>query len=118
ALLNITYVSETVWEITDSRPCAVQSLHVLQGVTKDVYQVCRTVTARAQLPVLVRQAAGQEWGSDDVEKAVERLKGQQLLLEIDGDLLALAVDKDQPLLQDITEFPGGYVSFECLPDKK
>ncbi|HEY3426321.1 MAG TPA: RiPP maturation radical SAM C-methyltransferase, partial [Negativicutes bacterium] len=45
ALLNITYVSETVWEITDSRPCAVQSLHVLQGVTKDVYQVCRTVTA-------------------------------------------------------------------------
>ncbi len=116
-LLYINHTGDKAWEITDLRPCAVQLFHVLQGVTKDVYQVCCAVTARERLPVIVRKATGRDWGSGDVEKAVEYLKTQRLLLEIDGDLLALAVVKERPELQDITEFPGGYVSFEHLADK-
>lgn len=117
-LLYIKQVSGQVWEITDQRPCAVQPLHVLQGVTKDVYQACRTVTARHRLPVQVRKATGREWSSREVEKAVEHLKAQRLLLEIDGDLLALAVAEERPLLPDNTEFPGGYVSFNRLSDEE
>jgi magnesium-protoporphyrin IX monomethyl ester (oxidative) cyclase len=114
AWLCIKKINNEVWEIADSRPCAVQSCHRLQGIAKDVYQVCSNVTARQHLLAAVRRVTEREWGSEEIEKTVKHLKDQRIMLEINGDLLALAIAEKRSPLQDISEYPGGYVSFERL----
>ncbi|HWR40179.1 MAG TPA: RiPP maturation radical SAM C-methyltransferase [Patescibacteria group bacterium] len=117
AVLNMKPLGEETWEITDTRPGAVKTVHILQGIISDVYRVCQTVTPRHRLTWQVRQAVGRQWDEAELEYAVEELKKQRLLLEIDGDLLALAVLAQRPELPDLREFPGGFVSLQRL-DKK
>ncbi len=77
--------------ITDTRPCAVRPTHRLGGLTAKVLLQCDSVQSFNAL----RRAFGQQAGDAAVEKSLEKLVADKLLIEDGGRYLNLAV-KVQP----------------------
>ncbi len=72
--------------VLDTRACRTRIRHVLRGVRKDVYELCISWKTKAS----VRRALESVYPSREIDNAVDELLAEHLLLEIDGQLLALA----------------------------
>ena len=91
-------------EIVDTRSCATASQHHLTGLAARVYLDCDEATDRRSL--VDRDGA-------DALEIIESLRRDQLLLDLGGKLLALAVDVTRP--KDHTDsFPGGRVNVAAM----
>jgi hypothetical protein len=72
--------------IVDTRTCRVRMRHVLQGIHKDIYELCLSWKTKP----FIREALGHNHPSADIDKAIDDLLASNLLLEIDQHLFALA----------------------------
>ena len=78
-VLEMRAVDDDALEIVDTRSCRTAERHRLEGHAARIYRQCDEATSRVQF-------------SPDDEATIARLLGDKLLLEMDGRLLALAVD--------------------------
>lgn len=101
---RLTYKEESpALEITDLRIAAKQTFYSLQGVQKDVYQLCDEVKKRTELI----EELSEQYPVEEIAAAVDYLKEQYLLVEIKGELLALAVREDSRKFIDRHDSPTG-----------
>jgi ribosomal peptide maturation radical SAM protein 1 len=73
--------------ITDTRPCAVQSKHKLEGLSAEIYCLCDEVQRLRGL----RNKLGNRASENDIYENLEKMKERKILVEKDGAFLALAV---------------------------
>jgi hypothetical protein len=73
--------------IVDSRACAVAPEQYLDGLAAQVYRLCDSINSASS----VARALGTTADDLQVRAVVEQLVGSQLMVEIDGQLLSLAV---------------------------
>jgi ribosomal peptide maturation radical SAM protein 1 len=81
------YQSHGSLVIRDSRPCAVTSLHVLDGLAAAVYRFCDSVQTRKGLTRKLSLDATES----DIQQTLDELIAAQLAVEIEGQYIALAV---------------------------
>lgn len=74
-------------EIMDLRECAVSIRHVLTGLEKEIYRLCRAPASREKI-----LASLPEQAEKDVELCLKNLQEKKLLTGIREEYLALAVD--------------------------
>ena len=72
--------------VIDTRVCRTRLRHVLLGIQSDVYAFCSSWKTRAS----IREALGRKGEYDGIDAAIRALLEKNLLLEIDGQFLALA----------------------------
>ena len=94
-------------ELVDTRSCAAAERHRLEGLAARVYDACDEAVDRAALPERVHADAA------DVHEVVQSLLDSRLLLDFQGRLLALAVDRTRPQ-PAWTPNPGGSVNWETV----
>jgi len=87
-------------ELFDTRPCATCRRVVLEGLAARLYLACEPAATRERL---LREHGPRE----TVETLLEEMLAKHWLLEIDGKLLALAVEGNCPAYCDPEDFPGG-----------
>jgi ribosomal peptide maturation radical SAM protein 1 len=73
--------------VADTRPCAVQPRHRLQGLEAAVHQQCDTAQTLASL----RRGLGGDPPEWEVRRALDKLRAARLIAEADGQYLSLAV---------------------------
>jgi ribosomal peptide maturation radical SAM protein 1 len=78
-------------EIRDTRPCATEHQHHLDGLRRQVYLVCDRARNRNQILQQLSTEYGIDIESQELEPAIEDLLGKKLMLELGGTLLSLAV---------------------------
>ena len=97
-------------EIFDMRPCALQPRWVLEGLPAAILRACDPALSLDELKARMASDAGVRYPEAEVLAAVENLKEWQLLLELGGRYLNLAVAGDAPRADP--GFPGGYVKLK------
>ncbi|HWE51021.1 MAG TPA: RiPP maturation radical SAM C-methyltransferase [Bryobacteraceae bacterium] len=75
--------------IVDTRPCARQRQHVFTGLAARIYQECDSAV---KVPALARRVGALE---PEVRAAVERFVDEKLMVEMDGQVLSLAVFRNR-----------------------
>jgi ribosomal peptide maturation radical SAM protein 1 len=71
--------------VEDTRPCAVEPVHLLSGLAARIYTECDSATSAS---ALARQLRAPE---SDVREIADRLQAQNLMVATDNRLLSLAV---------------------------
>ena len=74
-------------EIMDLRECAVSPCHVLTGLEKEIYRLCRAPLSRRKL-----LASLPEQETREIDLCLKGLQEKKILTEIREEYLALAVD--------------------------
>jgi hypothetical protein len=104
------------WVIRDTRACAVAAEHVIEPLSAAVLAACDGAVKTEALAAALLKATGREVAAGDLEPVARELGRLGLLLELDGQYLALAVPEDRPELPKY--FPGGYLRLDrYLNDK-
>jgi len=99
-------VTESSIHVRDTRPVAVGSSFVLEGVEREVYLACdEAIGMRRLMNVL----GSRGHGKDSVQAAVQTLLDRRLMVRLGGRLLALAVQEPIVALPERSEYPGGAV---------
>jgi ribosomal peptide maturation radical SAM protein 1 len=83
--------SEQVCIIRDTRPCAVQSTHVLSGNTAEIYLACDSVQS---VPSLCRKFVT-TIGEPGIRASLERLRAAKLVVELEDQYLSLAIVRNR-----------------------
>ena len=76
--------------IQDSRPCAAEPTHVFTGIAARIYRECDAATT---VPALSRRTATPE---PEVRGIIGRFLERNLMVEMDVQVLSLAVFRDRP----------------------
>ena len=79
--------SDGAIEITDLRECHRKTRHVLTGLAKEIYGLCRAPMRRTKL------AASLNAAPEAIDSCLEELAAQKLLIGINEEYLALAIDR-------------------------
>jgi magnesium-protoporphyrin IX monomethyl ester (oxidative) cyclase len=98
--------------LIDTRPGAIKREISLEGLAYQVYVECDRVLSHWELVNALRQKYGLDVSWDEIQPVVEELKSRQILLELNGKLLSLAVNEPILPLQEVREQPGGYVDVQ------
>ena len=83
------YESENMLVIVDTRPCATRRQHIFTGLAARVYHECDSAV---KAPSLARRMLAPE---ADVRHAIDRFLGEQLMVEMDGQVCSLAVFRNR-----------------------
>jgi hypothetical protein len=75
--------------IEDTRPCAVRSRHIVTGLAARVYRECDVATKPAAL------ARRMNVDVAEIEIVSGRFLDEKLMLEMDGQVLSLAIFRDR-----------------------
>lgn len=81
-------VDEKKIEIFDMRKMTKQAFYTLQGIDRDVYLACNKTVNREILYKKLRR----EYMDDEILKSLDRLCQDNLMIHIDGEYLALAIE--------------------------
>jgi hypothetical protein len=92
--------------INDTRPIAVDTIHRLSGIKKDIYLEANSAPEKEKL---IQKFSRNGVQKEEVEKICEELLAAKIALEIDGRLLALSLRETIPDLPSAVEYPGGVV---------
>lgn len=76
-------------EITDLRECHKSTRHVLTGLAKEIYLLCRAPQPRKKLFVFLGAAP------EKMDACLRKLVAQKLLIGINEEYLALAIDRTE-----------------------
>ena len=101
AVLEMRRDGDDALEITDTRSCATAGRHRLEGDAARIYLRCDEAVSRTQF-------------SADDEETIARLLADKLLLELDGRLLALAIDLSHRRPAADPPRPGGFIAWELV----
>ena len=93
--------------IHDSRHCARDGEHLLEGLFRDVYLRCDDGLATADAGA--RLASDLGCTSMEIEAVIDSLLEDRLMIRVDDRYLSLAVRSNRLRLADPLEYPGGYV---------
>jgi magnesium-protoporphyrin IX monomethyl ester (oxidative) cyclase len=96
-------VADDAIEILDTRSCRTAEQHRLEGLAARVYLACDEATERR---TLLEQFP-------DGEDVIASLLDDRLLLELNGKLLALAVDVTRPRNEEVP-LPGGVIEWDLV----
>jgi len=99
-VLEMRHAGDGELEIIDTRSCRTAERHRLEGRAARIYLSCDEATARSQFP-------------PDDEETIARLLDDKLLLDLNGRLLALAVDVSRPRPADAPD-ASGHVVWEAV----
>ncbi|MEE3326703.1 MAG: RiPP maturation radical SAM C-methyltransferase [Myxococcota bacterium] len=91
----------TALAIFDTRPCATKRRHQLVGIDREVYLACEPARSLSGLSAFLERPF------DEIEASLERGIAENLILELSGRYLALAIPGDVPAFCQIADFPGG-----------
>lgn len=95
----------SILEIMDLRACACRLFYRFEGLPRAIYKLCERAMPRRLLEKSL-QECGHSADSKAIDEAVAMLKEARLLLELSGQLLALALpDTAVPIGRQA--FPGG-----------
>lgn len=97
--------------ITDTRKVAAAASLVLEGAERSVYLAC---DAARRPEGLAEEMAALGYDNSQMDRAVERLLADKLMLSVDGRLLALALEEPVPALPQLDQYPGGIVEIPPL----
>jgi len=97
-------MTDTTISIRDTRPAAVQPAFILEGLDREVYLRCDEAQRKGPLKTALEEQGHRK---TDVESAIRQLVEQKLMVELDGRLLALAVEEPIPDLPKKIDYPGG-----------
>lgn len=107
--LGMSDDGETI-KIIDTRPVAVNLLYLLKGLDCWIYRLCDRSRSYQSLLSAVQKDYQSDVTAADIEAAVVRLRGDKLLLEINGKILSLAVREPvTPIPTSLDDSPAGYV---------
>jgi len=98
------------WVIRDTRECAIAAEHVIEPLSAAVMAACDGAVKAEVIAAAVSKAMGREVSWPDLQPLVQDLKRRGVLLELEGQYLALAVPEDRPALP--AYFPGGFVTLD------
>lgn len=108
-ILGMSDDGETI-KIIDTRPVAVNLLHLLKGLDCWVYRLCNRSRSYQSLLSAVQTEYQSDITQADIKAAVSRLRNDKLLLEINGKILSLAVKEPvTPIPTALDDSPGGYI---------
>ena len=108
-ILGMSDDGETI-KILDTRPIAVNILHLLQGLDCWIYRLCDRARSYKSLLSAVQKEYQAEVTAADIEAAVARLRENKLLLELNGKILSLAITEPvTPIPTSREDSPAGYV---------
>jgi ribosomal peptide maturation radical SAM protein 1 len=86
-------------KIRDTRPCAIEPIHHLDGLHRLVYLVCDRGRLRGQIRSRLSTEHGTDIGLTEIDSILEDLLDRRLMLELGGTLLSLAVRGPSPALR-------------------
>jgi ribosomal peptide maturation radical SAM protein 1 len=89
--------------IEDTRPCAARPQHIFTGLAARVYRECDTAARSA---TLARRLGADE---ADIRGVVQRFLDERLMVDMDGQVLSLAVFRDR----ETAAMPGEADALEC-----
>jgi magnesium-protoporphyrin IX monomethyl ester (oxidative) cyclase len=99
-VLEMRATGDDALEIIDTRSCRTAERHRLEGAAARIYRRCDEATARSQF-------------SPGEQDTIARLLADKLLVDLDGRLLALAVDVSRPRPADVPD-PSGHIVWELV----
>ena len=95
--------------IIDSRRCAAEPRTRLTGLGRAVYLACDSAPRPDRVAQAVREQFGIDAADNEVDAVLADLDQRQLIVRIDGRVLALAVRHSTARPPDVIDFPGGHV---------
>ncbi|WP_444980444.1 RiPP maturation radical SAM C-methyltransferase [Microseira wollei] len=97
-------------KILDTRPVAVKMLYLLQGLESWIYRLCDRARSSRNLLEAIRNEYQSDMSWDDIKPAIDKLRNDKLLLELNGKFLSLAVKEPvAPIPNTPAQSPGGYI---------
>ncbi|MEW6363686.1 MAG: RiPP maturation radical SAM C-methyltransferase [Acidobacteriota bacterium] len=102
----IMTVTDSAVRIRDTRPVAVASSFVLEGVEREIHLACDAAVGWRRL---LNQMVARGHSRAEVEAAAHSLLDRKLMIEVGGRLLALALCEPATALPERSEYPGGAV---------
>ncbi|HEY9668373.1 MAG TPA: RiPP maturation radical SAM C-methyltransferase [Coleofasciculaceae cyanobacterium] len=116
--LGMSDDGETI-KILDTRPIAVNLLHLLKGLDCWIYRLCDRACSYKNLLGAVQKEYQPDVTAADIEAGVARLRENKLLLELNGKILSLAVREPvTPIPTSREDSPGGYVDLPKYQKEK
>jgi ribosomal peptide maturation radical SAM protein 1 len=103
-----------VLRITDTRSCARVPRQELTGLARAVYLACDGGPRQGRLGEIVAREHGLAAAADEIDRVVDGLLADRLILAIDGRLLSLALRTPVAPLLAPDQFPGGHVYVQPL----
>ena len=98
--------------ITDTRPCAVQSEHVLLGLEREIYQACDRALSSDELETELEKSTGKASPPEQIEAVLKSLTQRKLMLNLHGRHLSLALRRPVPALPTPKESPAGHLDLQ------
>ena len=102
--------SDGCWTIRDTRSCAVAPEHHLGALETSMMRCADGAVNAKKLSADVSKLGLSDGSWEAIEPVVQDLISKRLMLEIDGQYLALPVPADRPSLP--SHFPGGTVDID------
>ena len=97
----------------DTRPCAVEAHHTLEGLASRLYRLCDRSRSPQALCRALSAEAGRDVTWEEVQPTVTDLKARKLILELGGKLLSLAIGSARESLP-AKVYPTGYVDWATV----
>ena len=95
--------------ITDTRPCAVASEIILEGLARAIYIACDAALTADLLVAHLQDTFNRDVSWEDIQPIVEQLLAQKILLRLHDRFLSLAVSEPYPNMLTHDDYPGGLV---------
>jgi ribosomal peptide maturation radical SAM protein 1 len=107
-LLSVEDDGETL-HFVDTRACAASTTFKATGLTRLVYLATDERHRPDKLAGLIARDFGGTASPAEVAEALDVLRRQRLVLELDGKVLSLALRGQVPAIPEASRFPGGFV---------
>ena len=95
--------------IIDTRPSAVSAKLTLKGLAYQIYSACDRVLTHSELRRTLHKQLQLHFTESEVKSALQYLQTQQILLELNGRLLSLALRAPVATLPHARDYPGGHL---------
>ena len=104
--------------ICDTRPCAVVSVDILEGVAAEIYRTCEIAQTKELLLASIRKRYDGSVTWNHVRRIVDILCEKKLMLSINDHYLSLAVEEEYDDYMTFDHYPGGFVYLERTDEKE
>lgn len=97
-------------KIFDTRPVASAMLHLLKGLDSWIYRLCDRARSCDNLIKAIQKEYHLDISKEEIQRAIDRLRNNKLLLELNGKFLSLALKEPAaPIPNTPSQSPGGYI---------
>ncbi len=94
--------------IKDTRPCAVSSSHILDGLACEIYKVCDDIHTSSGILSALAKGGHSNLSVEKVQNVLDELQKRRILLGLNDRYMRLALREVSRIPDSLEEFPGGY----------